>query len=90
MYIKSKLAEHVLSTEHKHTNLQTNQQILHKASNGPKFNKIEQFKIHTHHKTQKNEMLNDQLTYDPILYDITQQQDPHYKLHTPPTPAFKA
>ena len=53
-YIKSNFADHILSTGHKQTNLQT-----HK---GAKSSTLEQFRICKRHKTIKNEILNDQIT----------------------------
>ena len=39
------------------TNAQNNLQILHKAHKDPKL--LEQFDIYKHHRTHKNEILND-------------------------------
>ena len=66
-------------------NIQTNLEILHKAYKGPILNILQQFEIYKHQKAQKNEILNDQIAYDDLIwYDvITQQETP-----SPPHPAF--
>ena len=70
-YIKSNFSdhiEHMLSTGHKYTNIQSNLQIPHKEHNGPKLNTLEQFRINKHHIMHKNEILTDQIIYMTMYY----------------------
>ena len=58
------------STGHKNTNIQTILEILHQAHKCPKLNELEQFEIYNHCKTQKNDILNSQIWYNYILYNV--------------------
>ena len=48
--IKSNFAEHIFSTHHTYTNIETNLEILHTLPKGPKLNSIEQNDIYKHYK----------------------------------------
>ena len=90
-YNKSHFSEHILSTGHKYTNIQTTLQILlHKTHKGPKLNTLQLFEIYNHHRTHKNKILNDKITYNYHILDtvITQQNPPSTKLHIPPNPSI--
>ena len=62
----------MLSTRQKYTTYKLiYKYYAYKTHKGPKLNTLEQFQIYRHHKTHtKNDILNDQITYDHILYNI--------------------
>ena len=53
----------LFNTYHTYTNNETNQEILHILSKGPKLNTTEQYKLYNHYKQSPTNILNDQLYY---------------------------
>ena len=57
--IKSNFAEHIFNTHHTFTDIETNLEILHTLSKGPKLNTAEQYEIYKHYKQSPTNILNE-------------------------------
>lgn len=69
---KSKFAEHLIDTNHKFDNIDTNMQILHKSRKSRRLDRLEEIEIYRGHRMCRDDILNEKVGYKGHpLYDKT-------------------